>query len=99
MSKYTVTNAAMETTMRELKADNEEFRNRVVTLVNKQEELAAQWQGEANDAFKNAFNSDKGQWDKFAALVDQYAEAIGTIKNIYQTAETTNTGTAQTRSY
>ena len=99
MSKFNVTASELQTVITSLSESNGQFRNRVNELVAKQQELTGQWQGDANVAFDTAFNADKGQWDTFIALVDQYVEALKQIKQIYETAEGTNTSTATTRTY
>ena len=99
MSKYRVTVADMQSAINELNSNNSEFRSRVNELSAKQQELAGQWQGDANTAFNNAFNSDKGQWDVFASLIDQYIETLHSIMQTYKTAEETNRSTAATRTY
>lgn len=99
MSKYTVTASEMQTAISELNSANAEFKNRVSELEAAQQELASMWQGDANTAFNNAFQNDKGQWATFASLTDQYIQTLSTILKTYQTAESTNTETARTRTY
>lgn len=99
MSKYTVTASEMQTAINELNSANNEFKSRVNELETAQQELGAQWQGDANTAFNTAFQNDKSQWATFANLIDQYVQALSTILQTYQTAENTNTETAKIRSY
>lgn len=99
MSKYTVTISDMQAAINELQSNNSEFRARVNELGAKQQELAGQWQGDANTAFNNAFMNDKGQWDNFAMLIDQYIEVLSQIMKTYINAEEMNVSTAQTRTY
>lgn len=99
MSKYTVTASDMQNAINELNASNNEFKARVNELESEQQTLAGMWQGDANTAFNNAFQSDKGQWATFANLIDQYVETLATILQTYQTAENANAETARTRTY
>jgi WXG100 family type VII secretion target len=99
MGKLQVTAQQMDSAIRNLRSNNEQFRNRVNDLVSKQQELRSQWQGDANEAFNRAFETDKGKWDQFAELIDRYIEAMERIKQAYIKAEDTNKGTATTRSY
>ena len=99
MSKYTVNATEMQNAIRDLSSSNTEFKNRVTELEGEQQNLAGMWQGDANTAFNNAFQNDKGQWSTFAALVDQYIEALSSILQVYQTAESTNLETAKNRTY
>lgn len=99
MSMFNVTAPELQSAISALQEDNSQFRSRLADLLSKQQELAGMWQGEANAAFNNAFNSDKGQWDNFASLVDQYIQTLQEILKIYENAENANTATAQTRTY
>lgn len=99
MGTFNVTASELQSAISALQEDNNQFRSRLTELLNKQQELSSQWQGDANTAFNNAFNSDKSQWDSFASLVDQYVQTLQEILKIYETAENTNTGTAQSRTY
>ena len=99
MAQYTVTASDMQRVINELTSANDEFKNRVNELEAAQQELSSQWQGDANTAFNNAFQNDKGQWTTFASLIDQYVQTLSTILQTYQTAEQTNAETARTRSY
>ena len=99
MSKLTLTASEMQAAINELTSSNADFKARVADLSGAQENLSGMWQGDANTAFKQAFNSDKGQWDNFANLVDQYITALTNILNTYQNAESANTETARSRTY
>ena len=99
MSRFSLTAQELQGAVSELTANNSEFKSRVSELLAVQLELNGQWQGDANTAFNTAFNNDKGQWDSFAQLMDQYIEALQTIKQTYEAAEQTNVGTATTRTF
>ena len=79
--------------------DNNQFRARVSDLMNCASELASMWQGEANNKFNMALNTDQERWAEFAALIDQYAEALNVIGQTYARAEEANAATAATRTY
>ncbi len=97
MSRYSLTAQEIQAAITDLTTSNGQFKQRIADLQGKQQELAGMWQGDANTAFNNAFNTDKGKWDAFAQLMDRYIEALGTIKQTYEAAEATNTQTAVTR--
>ena len=97
--KLTVTTADLKSAISDLSERNEQFRVKVGELETLQQELASQWQGDANTAFNNAFQSDKGQWLNFQILVTQYIEGLERILTIYEVAEETNTVTAINRTY
>ncbi len=99
MSKFSVTASELNNTVSTLVEDNNQFRARVNDLMTCANELATMWQGEANTRFNTALNSDQERWAEFAALIDQYAEALQQILQTYATAEEQNSSTATTRSY
>lgn len=99
MSRFSVTAAELNSAVNAMVEDNNQFRNRVNDLMNCATELAAMWQGEANTKFNSALNTDQEQWTEFAALIDQYAEALRTVIQTYSTAEETNVATATNRTY
>ena len=99
MSKFEVTTSEMKRVISDLTADNSEFKSRVSELQELQQELTAEWQGDANTSFNTAFNNDKSQWDTFASLIEQYIQALQSIMETYEQAEATNRETAATRSY
>ena len=99
MPKFTLTASEMQNAINELTSANSEFKSRVNELEGAQQNLAGMWQGDANTAFNNAFQSDKAKWSEFAGLVDKYVEALNSILKIYQNAESANTDTAKTRAY
>lgn len=99
MSKFSVTANELSNTISTLVEDNNQFRARVNDLMNCAMELANMWQGAANGRFNNALNNDQERWAEFAALIDQYSEALRVILQTYNTAEETNVSTATTRTY
>lgn len=99
MAKFEVTTSELKRAISDLTADNSEFKSRVSELQEQQQELAAEWQGDANTAFTAAFNRNKSQWDTFAGLVEQYIQALQSILQTYEQAEAANKETATVRTY
>lgn len=99
MAHLELTQAEVNAAIQELTSQNAEFKASVSRLVAAQEELGAMWQGDANTAFKAAFNSDKGQWDNFGNLVTSYIEGLSRIMSLYNNAESRNVDTATRRTY
>lgn len=99
MSRFSVAAAELNNAVSVLAENNNQFRSRVSDLMNCAQELASMWQGEANNRFNNALNTDQERWNEFAALIDQYNEALQNIIQIYNNAEEGNTSTAATRTY
>ena len=82
-----------------LRQTNQNFKNQVSNLENTELQLKSMWEGEANDAFHNAFTRDKVQMDNFFNAIQQYAAVLESIAAKYEQAEATNTNTATTRNY
>lgn len=61
--------------------------------------LAAQWEGEARDAFVNAYTQDLEQMNNFISVMDGYYHALMTVADNYEKAEARNTGIANSRTY
>lgn len=99
MSKFSVTATELVRAANILSEDNNQFRARVNELITCASELAAMWEGEANNQFNTAFKNDQEQWSDFAVLIDQYVEALNTVACAYARAEETNISTATTRTY
>ena len=99
MAQYEVTSAQLNNVKNELSSYNDQFIQRVRDLETKQQELKSMWQGDANNSFDAAFNSDKEKWTTFASLMQQYIEALGKIAEAYDKAEAANVETAKNRTY
>lgn len=99
MAAFTVTASQLKTAASELRALNGQFKSTVGSLETQEGSLASMWEGEAKDAFHNAFINDKGQMDNFYNLIDQYCSALENIADKYSQAEQQNLSTAQSRSY
>ena len=61
--------------------------------------LAAQWEGEARDAFVNAYTQDKAQMDNFSTVIDDFYQKLLYIAQNYDAAERKNVDIATTRNY
>ena len=75
-----------------LKAKVEEFENAV-------QALAAQWEGEAKDAFLAAAKQDLEQMLNFIQLIEAFIQALLEMARKYEEAERRNTEIAATRNY
>lgn len=78
---------------------NNQFKTQVTNLENYEQSLASMWEGQAKDAFHNAFNNDKAQMDNFNKLIEQYCQTMEQIAAKYEQVEAQNMNTAQTRNY
>lgn len=75
-----------------LKAKVEEFEAASQALV-------AQWEGEARDAFVNAYTQDKAQMDNFSTVIQDFYQKLLYMAQNYDAAERKNVDIATTRNY
>ncbi len=99
MAAFTVTASQLKSAAGELRSLNGQFKSTVGNLESQEGALLTMWDGEAKDAFHNAFISDKGQMDNFYNLIEQYCGTLESIADKYALAEQQNVSTAQSRSY
>ena len=99
MGAITVTASQLKSTASELRSQNGQFKSQVGNLESQEGTLASQWEGNAKDAFHKAFMDDKGNWDKFYELIEQYCTTLEEIAKKYEEAEQKNTDTATARRY
>lgn len=99
MSKMIITASQMKSSAEALKQLNEQFKAAVNRLLELQQNLSGMWEGEANDAFARAFQSDKIQMDNFYNAIEVYVQRLNAAAARYQQAETLNTQTANERKY
>ena len=83
----------------ELKNLNAQLKSTIGELESSEEALRGMWEGEANDAFHNAFNSDKIQMNNFYNAIEMYVYRLLEIAAKYQQAEATNLEIANNRTY
>lgn len=99
MSDFKVTTNVLKTNADQLTEMNARFKTSVEALVTSETGLKAMWEGDANDAFHNAFMTDKGKMDEFSRLIEQYTERLRQIALRYEQTEQATTDIAATRSY
>jgi WXG100 family type VII secretion target len=99
MAEIRVTSSELRTKAEELRRDNGQFKTLVGNLESSEQELASMWEGDAKEAFHNAFQNDKIQMDNFYNLIEQYCVTLENIATKYDQAEAANQATAVQRSY
>lgn len=99
MAAFRVTSSELKAKANELRDLNGQFKTQVGNLESQEGSLASMWEGEARNAFDQAFKNDKTQMDNFYNLIEQYCVALENIAAKYDMAESRNVSTAQTRSY
>lgn len=99
MAQITVTASKLSQAAESLQQLNESLNAQITILDSTQEDLCTMWEGDAKEAFNNAFRRDKAQMTNFKTAIDQYIVALNSIASKYNQAENTNIETANTRKY
>ena len=87
MALIRVTASQVRSTAEQLRTFNQNFNNQVNNLVSAEGTLNSMWDGQANDAFHAAFESDKNYMTEFYNLINRYCEALDNIAVEYERAE------------
>jgi len=99
MPKINVAPQELISKANQLQQLNQRFFASVHQLESLEGALNRMWDGEANDSFHRAFQSDKVQMTNFYNAIQQYVQKLKEIAARYQQAEAINTDTAKTRTY
>lgn len=99
MSYFQVTSSQLKAKAEELRNLNATFKSTTGELEELEATLGSQWEGEAKNAFHQAFTRDKVQMDNFYNAIEQYVNVLLSIAAKYENAENINTQTATTRTY
>ena len=99
MAEFKVTSSELKNKAQELRQVDSSFKTAVEELQTTEQQLLTMWDGEAKDAFDQAFKSDVGQMETFYQTIEKYCQALETDASTYEKAEQTNLQTATTRSY
>ena len=99
MALIRVTAAQVKSTADQLRQYDSQFKSQVDNLETHELNLGSMWEGQAKDAFHNAFNNDKEYMNQFYVLIEKYCQALEQIARSYEEAEARNTDTATKRSF
>ena len=99
MGLIRVTAAQLRAKAEELTSLNQTLKTNISELEGCEENLSTKWDGQAKEAFRNAFKNDKIQMTNFATLIEKYVATLLNIAAKYDRAEATNTNTASERNY
>ncbi len=97
MARFRVTAREVRRTAENLRSQNRYFNSQVNSLQNSERRLHGMWEGQAHDAFHNAFMHDKDYMARFHQLIEQYCRALDEIARQYEEAERRNLHTARER--
>ena len=99
MAEFMVTAANLVSKAAELESLNSNFKSQVEKLSSDEQALSGMWEGEARNAFHNAFEHDKNEMYEFYNAIVTYVNALNDIAKKYAQAEATNVEIANTRKY
>lgn len=99
MATFRVTTNELRTKAEELRNLNAQFKNEVGNMEALESALSGMWEGEARDAFHNAFISDKTQMDNFYNAIEVYVARLEAAAEKYAQAEAANVEIANSRNY
>lgn len=99
MAEFMVTAASLVSKASELEGLNSNFKSQIEKLSADEQALSGMWEGEARNAFHNAFEHDKAEMYEFYNAVVSYINAMNEIAKKYAQAEAANVETANTRKY
>ncbi|MDE6590514.1 MAG: WXG100 family type VII secretion target [Oscillospiraceae bacterium] len=97
MAEIKVTPSELRKKAEMLRQYNAKFRSEVQNMVGYESQLATMWEGEAQKAFRKAFNDDKAKMERFASNIDLYIQALETDAQKYEEAEQKATSIATER--
>ena len=99
MAEIIVTSSTLRNKAEELNSMNEQFKTAVNSLIDEENALRGQFEGEASDAFHAAFSKYAVQMQNFYNAIAQYAQKLVQIAEGYEKAEQANVATATERKY
>jgi WXG100 family type VII secretion target len=76
---------------------NERFKTEVTTMTEKEQALSSMWEGEARNAFHNAYATDVEKFQNFYAGIARFVEALVQAAQEYVKAEQTASSIAAKR--
>ncbi len=87
MAEIRVKSSELKSKAENLAMLNSKFKQEVEKMVQHEIDLAGMWEGDAQKAFRTAFNQDKQKMDIFAQTIDKYVEALRQDAQTYEEAE------------
>lgn len=97
MAEIRVTPSELRNKADELERLNNQFKQEVTSMVGYEQELSGMWEGEAQKAFRKAFNDDKQKMDLFSQNIEKYVQALRADAQKYEETEQKNIGIATAR--
>lgn len=99
MSFFQVTASELRNRAGQISDLNSQFKAKAAELGEQEAALCGMWEGQAKDAFHQAFSRDEQQMEIFYQLISQYVQALLEIAARYEQAEARNVEIAAARNY
>ena len=99
MAYFQVTSSELRSAAGRISDLNHRFKERAAWLGEQEAALCSMWEGQAKDAFHQAFLRDRQQMDAFEQLIAGYVQALLEIAVRYEQAEERNREIAAARKY
>lgn len=94
---FRVSTAQLIQQAQELQTLNERFKAEVTAMTEKEEALSSMWEGEARNAFHNAYATDAEKFANFYNGIVRLIQALSDVAQNYQKAEAQAAAIATTR--
>ena len=94
---FRVSTAQLIQQAQELQNLNERFKAEVTAMTEKEEALSSMWEGEARNAFHNAYATDAEKFANFYNGIVRFSQALSDVAQNYQKAEAQAAAIATTR--
>lgn len=99
MAYFQVTSSELRSAAGRISDLNNQFKARAAQLGEQETALCSMWEGQARDAFHQAFLRDRQQMEVFEQLIAGYVQALLEIAVRYEQAEARNREIAAARKY
>ena len=99
MAFFQVTSLELRNRAGKISELNKQFKSKAVQLEDQEMTLCGMWEGEAKEAFHQAFLRDRQQMEAFHQLIEQYVQALLEIAVRYEQAESRNREIASATNY
>ena len=99
MSFIEVTSEELKNKALELQGLNSRYQAEIESISNCQNNLNSMWEGEAKEAFNQAFMKNRVTLDSFKMAIDSYIQVLNAIAVRYEETEKRNIAMAGTSMY
>lgn len=99
MAYFQVTSSELRSAAGRISDLNNQFKAKAEQLGEQEAALCSMWEGQAKDAFHQAFLRDRQQMNVFEQLIASYVQALLEIAVRYEQAEARNREIAVARKY